>query len=72
MIAGIQALTGEVHINTTIHEDNLGIIVDLLSVSFFFFWKEQWIQTESKYPNLLEKHSSRIDGNMNYVGKKTI
>ena len=67
-------MTGEVDINTAIHEDNLGIIVDLLSVSFFFFWKEQWMQTESKYLNLMEKHSSRIDGNMNYVklGKKTI
>ena len=32
-------MTEEVDINTTIHEDNLGIIVDRLSVSIFFFKK---------------------------------
>ena len=30
-----QALTVEVYINTTIHENNMGIIVDLLSVLNF-------------------------------------
>ena len=39
-------MTEEVDINTTIHEDNLGIFVDLLSVSNLF-WKEQCIKTES-------------------------
>ena len=41
-------MTEEVDINTTIHEDNFGIIVDLLSVSNLF-QKEQCIQTESCY-----------------------
>ena len=64
-------MTEEVDININIHEDNLGIIVDLLSVSIFF-QKEQCIQTESCYANLMEKHSSLIDGNILYVVKKPI
>ena len=62
MIAGTSV--EEVHINTTIHEDNLGIIVDLLSVSIFFSKRTVQLQTESCYANLMEKHSSLIDGNI--------